>query len=152
MKLVPKEKLNDYIGKEIGCSDWFLVDQEQINKFADVTKDHQFIHINEEQAQKTPFGSTIAHGFLTLSMLTYLTENCRLIPEGTVMGINYGFDKVRFVMPVKVNSRIRARSKPLSCIEKNPGQWLIKSEVTVEIEDEEKPAIVSEWLSMVITK
>ena len=152
MKRVPKEKLNDYIGKEIGCSDWFLVDQEQINKFADVTKDHQFIHINEEQAKKTPFGSTIAHGFLTLSMLTYLTENCRLILEGTVMGINYGFDKVRFVMPVKVNSRIRARSKPLSCTEKNSGQWLIKSEVTVEIEDEEKPAIVSEWLSMVITK
>ena len=152
MKLVPREKLNDYIGKEIGCSDWFLVDQEQINKFADVTKDYQFIHINEDQAKKTPFGSTIAHGFLTLSMLTYLTENCRLIPEKTVMGINYGFDKVRFVMPVKVNSRIRARVTPLSCNEKNPGQWLIKSEVTVEIEDEEKPAIVSEWLSMVITK
>ena len=113
---------------------------------------HQFIHINEEQAKKTPFGSTIAHGFLTLSMLTYLTENCRLIPEGTVMGINYGFDKVRFVMPVKVNNRIRARVTPLSCNEKNPGQWLIKSEVTVEIEGEEKPAIVSEWLSMVITK
>ena len=70
MKLVPREKLNDYIGKEIGCSDWFLVDQEQINKFADVTKDYQFIHINEDQAKKTPFGSTIAHGFLTLSMLT----------------------------------------------------------------------------------
>ena len=152
MKLVPIDKLNDYIGKEIGCSDWFLVDQEQINKFAEVTKDHQFIHINEEQAKKTPFGSTIAHGFLTLSMLTYLTENRRLIHEGTVMGLNYGFDNVRFVMPVKVNSRIRARSKPLSCTEKNPGQWLIKSEVTVEIEDEEKPAIVSEWLSMVITK
>ena len=120
MKLVPKEKLNDYIGKEIGCSDWFLVDQEQINKFADVTKDHQFIHINEEQAKKTPFGSTIAHGFLTLSMLTYLTENCRLIPEGTVMGINYGFDKVRFVMPVKVNSRIPCTIKTAVLHRKKP--------------------------------
>ena len=152
MQVVKKEDLQSWIGKETEPSDWLEVSQERINQFADCTLDHQFIHINEEQAKKTPFGSTIAHGFLTLSMLTYLTENCRLIPEGTVMGINYGFDKVRFVMPVKVNSRIRARSKPLSCTEKNPGQWLIKSEVTIEIEGEEKPAIVSEWLSMVITE
>ena len=150
MKLViPVEKLNDYIGKEIGHSDWFLVDQERINQFADVTIDHQFIHINEEKSKKGPFGSTIAHGFLTLSLLTHLTDTCRLIPEGTVMGINYGFDKVRFINPVKVNSRIRATVKPLSAVERNPGQWLLKSEVNVEIENEEKPALVSEWLSLV---
>ena len=150
MKLViPVEKLNDYIGKEIGHSDWFLVDQERINQFADVTIDHQFIHINEEKSKKEPFGSTIAHGFLTLSLLTHLTDTCRLIPEGTVMGINYGFDKVRFINPVKVNSRIRATVKPLSAVERNPGQWLLKSEVNVEIENEEKPALVSEWLSLV---
>ncbi len=150
MKLViPVEKLNDYIGKEIGHSDWFLVDQERINQFADVTIDHQFIHIDEEKSKKGPFGSTIAHGFLTLSLLTHLTETCRLIPEGTVMGINYGFDKVRFINPVKVNSRIRATVKPLSAVERNPGQWLLKSEVNVEIENEEKPALVSEWLSLV---
>ena len=150
MKLViPVEKLNDYIGKEIGHSDWFLVDQERINQFADVTIDHQFIHINEEKSKKGPFGSTIAHGFLTLSLLTHLTDTCRLIPEGTVMGINYGFDKVRFINPVKVNSRIRAAVKPLSAVERNPGQWLLKSEVNVEIENEEKPALVSEWLSLV---
>jgi len=150
MKLViPVEKLNDYIGKEIGHSDWFLVDQERINQFADVTIDHQFIHINEEKSKKGPFGSTIAHGFLTLSLLTHLTDTCRLIPEGTVMGINYGFDKVRFINPVKVNSRIRAAVKPLSAVERNPSQWLLKSEVNVEIENEEKPALVSEWLSLV---
>jgi len=150
MKLViPVENLNDYIGKEIGHSDWFLVDQERINQFADVTIDHQFIHINEEKSKKGPFGSTIAHGFLTLSLLTHLTDTCRLIPEGTVMGINYGFDKVRFINPVKVNSRIRATVKPLSAVERNPGQWLLKSEVNVEIENEEKPALVSEWLSLV---
>ena len=150
MKLViPVDKLNDYIGKEIGHSDWFLVDQERINQFADVTIDHQFIHIDEEKSKKGPFGSTIAHGFLTLSLLTHLTDTCRLIPEGTVMGINYGFDKVRFINPVKVNSRIRATVKPLSAVERNPGQWLLKSEVNVEIENEEKPALVSEWLSLV---
>ena len=150
MKLViPVEKLNNYIGKEIGHSDWFLVDQERINQFADVTIDHQFIHIDEEKSKKGPFGSTIAHGFLTLSLLTHLTDTCRLIPEGTVMGINYGFDKVRFINPVKVNSRIRATVKPLSAVERNPGQWLLKSEVNVEIENEEKPALVSEWLSLV---
>ena len=150
MKLVIHvEKLNDYIGKEIGHSDWFLVDQERINQFADVTIDHQFIHIDEEKSKKGPFGSTIAHGFLTLSLLTHLTDTCRLIPEGTVMGINYGFDKVRFINPVKVNSRIRATVKPLSAVERNPGQWLLKSEVNVEIENEEKPALVSEWLSLV---
>ena len=150
MKLViPVEKLNDYIGKEIGHSDWFLVDQERINQFADVTIDHQFIHIDEEKSKKGPFGSTISHGFLTLSLLTHLTDTCRLIPEGTVMGINYGFDKVRFINPVKVNSRIRATVKPLSAVERNSGQWLLKSEVNVEIENEEKPALVSEWLSLV---
>ena len=150
MKLViPVEKLNDYIGKEIGHSDWFLINQERINQFADVTIDHQFIHVDEEKSKKGPFGSTIAHGFLTLSLLTHLTESSRLIPEGTVMGINYGFDKVRFINPVKVNSRIRATVKPISAVERNPGQWLLKSEVNVEIENEEKPALVSEWLSLV---
>ena len=92
MKLVvPVEDLNDYIGKDIGHSDWFLIDQDRINKFAEVTIDHQFIHVDEAQAKNGPFGSTIAHGFLTLSMLTHLTESCGLIPQNSVMGINYGF-------------------------------------------------------------
>jgi acyl dehydratase len=153
MKLVvPVEDLNDYIGKDIGHSDWFLIDQDRINKFAEVTIDHQFIHVDEAQAKNGPFGSTIAHGFLTLSMLTHLTESCGLMPQNSVMGINYGFDKVRFLMPLKVNNSIRARVKPLSVVERNPGQWLMKSEVTVEIENEEKPALACEWLSLVFTK
>ena len=153
MKLVvPVEDLNDYIGKDIGHSDWFLIDQDRINKFAEVTIDHQFIHVDEAQAKNGPFGSTIAHGFLTLSMLTHLTESCGLMPQNSVMGINYGFDKVRFLMPLKVNNRIRARVKPLSVVERNPGQWLMKSEVTIEIENEEKPALACEWLSLVFTK
>ena len=153
MKLVvPVEDLNDYIGKDIGHSDWFLIDQDRINKFAEVTIDHQFIHVDEAQAKNGPFGSTIAHGFLTLSMLTHLTESCGLMPQNSVMGINYGFDKVRFLMPLKVNNRIRARVKPLSVVERNPGQWLMKSEVTVEVENEEKPALACEWLSLVFTK
>ena len=153
MKLVvPVEDLNDYIGKDIGHSDWFLIDQDRINKFAEVTIDHQFIHVDEAQAKNGPFGSTIAHGFLTLSMLTHLTESCGLIPQNSVMGINYGFDKVRFLMPLKVNNRIRARVKHLSVVERNPGQWLMKSEVTIEIENEEKPALACEWLSLVFTK
>lgn len=153
MKLVvPVEDLNDYIGKDIGHSDWFLIDQDRINKFAEVTIDHQFIHVDEAQAKNGPFGSTIAHGFLTLSMLTHLTESCGLMPQNSVMGINYGFDKVRFLMPLKVNNRIRARVKPLSVVERNPGQWLMKSEVTVEIENQEKPALACEWLSLVFTK
>ena len=153
MKLVvPVEKLNDYNGQDIGHSDWFLIDQERINQFATVTIDHQFIHVDEERAKSGPFGSTIAHGFMTLSMLTYLTESCGLQPEGSVMGINYGFDKVRFLKPLAVNKRIRARVKPMSATERNPGQWLMKSEVTVEIEGEEKPALVSEWLALVFTQ
>ena len=129
-----------------------MIDQDRINKFAEVTIDHQFIHVDEAQAKNGPFGSTIAHGFLTLSMLTHLTESCGLIPQNSVMGINYGFDKVRFLMPLKVNNRIRARVKPLSVVERNPGQWLMKSEVTIEIENEEKPALACEWLSLVFTK
>ena len=129
-----------------------MIDQDRINKFAEVTIDHQFIHVDEAQAKNGPFGSTIAHGFLTLSMLTHLTESCGLIPQNSVMGINYGFDKVRFLMPLKVNNRIRARVKPLSVVERNPGQWLMKSEVTIEIENEEKPALACEWLSLVFTE
>jgi acyl dehydratase len=150
--IVPASKLQDYVGKDIGCSDWFQLDQDRINQFADVTVDHQFIHVDEEQAKKGPFGATIAHGFLTLSMLTHLTEDCGLAPENTVMGVNYGCDKIRFLQPVRVNQKIRARVKPLSAFEKAPGQFLIKSEITVEIEGEKKPALVAEWLALLFTR
>lgn len=150
--VVPADRLQDYIGRDLGRSDWFQIDQERINKFADVTVDHQFIHVDVNRAKKGPFGDTIAHGFLTLSLLTYLTEDCGLVPENTVMGVNYGCDKVRFVQPVRVNQRVRARVKPMTVIERAPGQFLIKSEITVEIEDEEKPALIAEWLALLFTQ
>lgn len=151
-EVVPASELSAYIGKELGSSDWFLVDQDRIDAFADVTLDHQFIHVDPDKAAMTPFGTTIAHGFLTLSLLSHLTADCGLVPEGTAMGVNYGFDKLRFLQPVKVNQSLRARVKPLAVSEKAAGQYLIKSEVTVDIQDEKKPALVAEWLTLMITR
>lgn len=148
--VVKKEELVDYIGKETGVSDWFLIDQERINAFADVTKDHQFIHIDPEAAAKTPFGTTIAHGFLSLSMLAYLASESTIGVEGVVMGINYGFDKVRFLSPVKVNSKIRARVTLAEITEKPGNRILMKNSITVEIEGEKHPALIADWLTMVV--
>ena len=149
--VVPADELQDYVGKDLGCSEWFQIDQDRIDRFADVTVDHQFIHVDPAKAKHGPFGDTIAHGFLTLSLLTYLTEDCGLAPENTVMGVNYGCDKIRFIQPVRVNQRVRARVKPMSVIERAPGQFLIKSEITVEIDGEDKPALVAEWLALLFT-
>jgi len=139
------------IGTELGVSDWFAIDQARISAFADTTIDHQFIHIDPEAAKATPFGTTIAHGFLTLSMLSYFVGQVGVGMQGAVMGVNYGFDKIRFLAPVKVNSRVRARFRLADFQEKSPGQFLIKHEVTVEIENEPRPALVAEWLTMVMT-
>lgn len=149
--VVPAGELGAYIGKELGQSDWFEIDQARIDQFADVTNDHQFIHVDPEKAALTPFGTTIAHGFLTLSLLSHLSEDCGLAPEGTVMGVNYGFDRLRFLQPVKVGQKLRARVTPLAVTKKAPGQYLIKSEITVDIEGEEKPALVAEWLTLMFT-
>ena len=146
--IVNKDKLQDYIGKETGVSDWFMIDQERINAFADVTLDHQFIHVDPEKAAKTPFGTTIAHGFLTLSMAPYLMADAAIGLEGAVMGINYGSDKVRFMSPVRVDSEIRARSKLLSVSEKPGNRFLLKTELTMEIKGEDRPALIAEWLTM----
>ena len=147
---VSKDDLQNYVGKETGVSDWFLVDQERVNQFADVTLDHQFIHIDPEKAAQTPFGTTIAHGFLTLSLIPHLAADATLNVEGTLMGINYGSDKVRFLAPVKVGSEIRARSKLLSVSEKPGNRLLLKSEVTMEIKDEKTPALIAETLTMLV--
>lgn len=145
-------QLPEYIGKEVGLTDWFNVDQERINKFADATGDHQYIHIDPERAAQTPFGTTIAHGFLTLSLLAmFSAENGGLKLENTVMGINYGMDKLRFINPVKVDSNIRARFELVSAEEKKPNHYLLKHLVTVEIEGEDKPALIAEWLGMTVT-
>lgn len=136
------------IGQEFGVSDWFTVSQECINQFADVTIDHQFIHIDEVQAKETPFGGTIAHGFLTLSLLSKFVSEVGLQLEGLTMGVNYGFDKLRFLAPVRAGARIRARFKLNSVTEKKPGQFLMSYGVTVDIEGEDIPALIADWLGM----
>jgi len=133
------------VGQEIGLSDWITVTQDQIDTFAQCTNDHQFIHVDPIAAAKTPFGSTIAHGFLTLSLLSSMAYQMPGI-DGTVMAVNYGFDKVRFVSPVKVGARIRGRLILSKFEEIRPGEVQTTMNVTVEIEGQDKPALVAEWL------
>jgi len=141
-------ELPSLIGTEIGVSRWFLVDQARIDAFADTTEDWQFIHVNPEMAKQTPFGGTIAHGFLTLSLASAMSYDAVKPLDGVVMGVNYGFDKLRFLAPVPAGSKIRGRFKLLSAEDKGGGRWLIKHELTVEIEGGEKPALIAEWLGM----
>ena len=151
MKVINPSEIDSVIGTEVGISDWVLIDQDRINKFADATMDHQFIHVDPEQA--TPvFGSTIAHGFLSLSLVAGIPfdQEIGLVLEGTKMGLNYGLDKVRFLSPVPVDSEVRIRMKCIDISEKNPGQYLAKTEVTMEIKGIEKPAFVAETLSMFV--
>jgi len=139
------QDLQASVGEEIGTSDWFEISQDRINQLADATEDHQFIHVDPEKAKASPFGQTIAHGFLTLSMLAPLMESAFEKPE-VQMSVNYGFDKVRFLSPVKSGKRIRGRFKLLELAEKRPGQWQQKVEAAVEIEGENKPALLAEWI------
>ena len=148
MPFTTPDKISDFIGKPVGVSDWIAIDQERINQFADVTEDHQFIHVDPDAAKKTPFGTPIAHGFLSLSMLSKLASGSVIIFEGVKMGVNYGFDKVRFVTPVKSGQKIRGHFTLMSADSKVPGQWSLKYAVKVEIEGETKPALVAEWLTM----
>ena len=133
-------------------SKWFQVDQELINSFAEVTHDKQFIHVDPKQAEPI-FGSTIAHGFLSLSLVAGISfeQEIGMIIEGTKMGLNYGLDKVRFLSPVPVNSEVRIHTKCVDVTEKNPGQFLVKNEVTMEIKGVDKPAYIAETLSLFIT-
>jgi acyl dehydratase len=149
-KTVKAEELPGLVGTELEPSPWLEITQERVNQFADATNDHQFIHVDAEKAAKTPFGGPIAHGFLSLSLLSYLNAQTAIVPENLVMGINYGSDKVRYLAPVRIGTRIRSRQKLLDVTEKKPGQWLMKYAVTVEIEGEETPALVAEILSMMV--
>lgn len=151
-ELVDMAQIDDYIGKQREPSDWMEIDQERVNAFADATLDHQFIHLDEEAAAKTPFGGTIAHGFLSLSLLPYFGAQCGIAPKGTVMAINYGSDKVRFLQPVRVGSRIRCHQVLDEAVEKNPGQFLFKSTCTIEIEGSDKPALIAQTLSMFVVQ
>ncbi len=139
------------IGQEVGVSDWITIDQDRIDQFAEVTEDHQFIHVDPERAAKTPFGKTIAHGFLSLSLLSKMAASLNMRLENLAMGINYGFDKVRFLDPVTVDSRVRARFVLKDFQSKGNGRYLFTYTVTVEAEGREKPALLAEWLSMQVT-
>ena len=148
MKHVKPADLPSLVGTELGVTDWMVVDQDSVNVFADVTHDHQFIHIDPEKAKETPFGGPIAHGFLTLSLLSKFSMEAGLSIEGVKMGVNYGFEKVRFLAPVKVGAHIRGRFVLKSIEEKRPGQYLYCCTVTVEIDGEDTPALVADWLGM----
>ena len=152
VRLANIEALDQYVGKEIGVTDWLEITQDQVNQFADATIDHQFIHVDPEAAAKTPLGGPVAHGFLTLSLLSYFAANGAGVGlEGAVMGLNFGLDKVRFIQPVPVGKRVRARSTLVSGEEKKPNHFLFRQIVTVEIDGEDKPAMIAEWLTMAVT-
>lgn len=152
MSTVTIDEMMNMAGQNLGTSEWITVDQEMIDKFADATGDHQFIHVNEETAKMTPFGTTIAHGFLTLSLFPAMMakSDCPR-PEGVRMGVNYGGNKTRFLAPVKSGKRIRGHFKLLELIEKRPSQYQQTLEFSVEIEGEDKPALIAEWISQFFT-
>ena len=151
MRMVTQEELAGLVGTEVGVSDWVEIGQTRIDQFADVTEDHQFIHVDPAAAKMTPFGGTIAHGFLTLSMLSKLAESSTLSLQGLKMGVNYGFEKVRFVTPVRAGARIRGRFALKSAEAKTPGQTQLNYKVTVEIDGADKPALVAEWITRQFT-
>lgn len=145
---VSAAEFSNLAGTELEPSGWIEITQERVNEFADATNDHQFIHVDLEKAKASPFGGTIAHGFLTLSLTSFLVSEHMVTPENTAVTLNYGSDKVRFLKPVSVGQRIRAQQTVLDVNEKKPGQWLVKIQVTIEIEAEETPALIAEILFM----
>lgn len=145
--VLPLDKLKQCIGEE-KKSGWMQITQDRINKFADCTDDHQFIHVDEEMAKKGPFGKTIAHGFLTLSMLTKLSMEGTWMPEGIKAAVNYGFNKIRFVDPVPSGSKIQDTMVLTSVEEKSGGKVLMTITHTIHVEGKEKPSLVAEWLMM----
>ena|SRR5947209_4651662 len=143
-------ELSARVGTEIGVSRWFMIDQKRIDAFADSTEDWQFIHIDPEAARATPFGSTVAHGFLTLSMLSAIAYDALPRVAGLAMGVNYGFEKVRFVAPVRSGKRIRGRFRLEGLTQRSAREYQSRKAVTVEIEGEDKPALVADWLSLYV--
>lgn len=149
-RIVSADELRQLIGKDLEPSSWVLLDQKRINDFADVTEDQQFIHVDPEKAKTTPFGGTIAHGLLTLSMLPSLIEKTLPALDGMKASINYGYNKVRFLAPVRSGKRIRAKFVIADFSEAVPGRYQVLTTITVEIEGEDKPALIAEWISMVL--
>ncbi|MDC1070856.1 MaoC family dehydratase [Acidimicrobiia bacterium] len=154
MNVIPANELKNHIGEEIGLSEWIEVTQERINKFADATNDHQFIHVDPELAKSapTPWDTTIAHGFLTLSLVSYMSATSGFMPAEMQTAVNYGSDKVRFMEAVPVDSKIRGRFVLTDAQYKKNGRWLVKTSVTIEIDGVEKPAAIIETLTLYIVK
>jgi acyl dehydratase len=151
MPIASLDEIRSRIGNEIGVTDWFTIDQARIDAFAEATEDRQFIHVDPDTAAQTPFGGTVAHGFLTLSLLSRMGAEAMLLPDGLKMAVNYGLDRVRFLAPVRSGKRVRGRFVLDSVQEKAAGQWLLRHTVTVEIEGEDKPALTAEWLGLMFT-
>lgn len=148
MPVATLDEIRSRVGQEVGVSSWILMDQERIDAFAHATEDRQFIHVDPIAAAQAPFGGTIAHGFLSLSLLSRMGAEAMLLPDGLQMAINYGLDRTRFLAPVRSGKRVRGRFILNSIEDKAPGQWLLRHTVTVEIEDEDKPALTAEWLTL----
>jgi len=148
MPLASLDEIRARVGEEVGTSSWLRIDQARIDQFAEATEDRQFIHVDPAGAEQTPFGGTISHGFLTLSLLSRMGAEAMLVPEGVKMAVNYGLDRVRFLAPVRSGARVRGRFTLDSVEEKAPGQWLMRHTVTVEIEGEDKPALTAQWLGL----
>src|SRR5512139_1050889 len=151
MPIAPLDEIRTKVGHPIGVSDWIEVPQDRITAFADATDDHQFIHVDAVASAAAGFGGTIAHGFLTLSLLSRMAADVMLIPDTAKMAVNYGLDRVRFIAPVKSGKRVRGHFTLESADEKAPGQLLLKHQVTVEIEGEDKPALTAQWLGLIFT-
>jgi acyl dehydratase len=143
------DEIRSLIGQEVGASSWLMIDQQRVDEFADATEDRQFIHVDPAAAAQTPFGGTIAHGFLSLSMLSRMAAEAMIVPDNVKMAVNYGLDRVRFIAPVRTGKRIRGRFRLDSVVEKAPGQWLFRHTVIVEVEGEERPALTAEWLGLI---
>src|SRR4051794_22260221 len=152
MPLAALDEIRSHVGQEVGVSSWLTMDQDRIEAFADTTEDRQFIHVDPQLAANTPFGGTIAHGFLTLSLLSRMGAEAMLLPDGLKMAVNYGLDRVRFLAPVKSGKRVRGRFVLDSVDEKAPGQILLRHTVTVEIEGEDKPALTAVWLGLMFVQ
>ncbi len=150
MPVVPFDVILDRVGQEVGVSSWITIDQARINAFADATEDRQFIHVDPQAAAATPFGGTIAHGFLTLSLLSRMAAEATLLPDTLKMAVNYGLEDVRFLAPVRSGRRVRGRFTLDSVDEKGPGRVLMRHRVSVEIEGEDRPALTALWLGLMI--
>lgn len=148
MVTVPLADVQIYLGKEVSVSDWIKITQSQVNSFAEITGDHQFIHVDVQKAKRSPFGGTIAHGFYTLSLIGGMAETHLLVLEGVKMGLNYGAESVRFLSPVRVGSRVRARFTLSAHEERSAGAHLLTYEVVIDIEGEDKPALSARWLTL----